>query len=36
MVPLSNHEVWLYWLWMKENQKVFARIKIEFVARKTR
>ena len=34
-VPLSNYGILVKWLWMKENQKVFARIKIDFVARKT-
>ena len=34
--PLSNYGILLNWLCLKENQKVFARIKIEFVARKTR
>ena len=36
LVPLSNLGVCLNWLCLKENQKVFARIKIDFVVQNSR
>ena len=36
LVPLSNYGILLNSLYLKENQKLFARIKIDFVVRNTR